>query len=74
MKEAEPVKAKVTRENLREALMLFKYLKPYRGKFILALVCIALSAFSTSAFPFLLGKMIDAAATGSFQSIAHDNE
>lgn len=74
MKEAEPVKAKVTRENLREALMLFTYLKPYRGKFILALVCIALSAFSTSAFPFLLGKMIDAAAPGSIQSIAHDNE
>ncbi len=65
MQKPEPVKAKINRENLREALILFRYLKPYRGKFILALICIALSAFSTSAFPFLLGKMIDAAAPGT---------
>jgi len=42
--------------------VLFSYLKPYRGKFILSLVFIALSAFTTSLFPLFLGKMIDAAA------------
>jgi ABC-type multidrug transport system fused ATPase/permease subunit len=62
---AEPIKAKITRENLKETLILFKYIKPFRGKFLLALLCIALSAFSTSAFPFLLGKMIDAASPGA---------
>jgi ABC-type multidrug transport system fused ATPase/permease subunit len=61
----EPVKAKINKENLRQALILFTYLKPYRGKFILGLVFIALSAFTTSLFPFFLGKMIDAASPGA---------
>jgi len=58
-------KAKVNKENLREALVLFSYLKPYRNKFILSLVFIALSAFTTSLFPLFLGKMIDAASPGA---------
>ncbi|MBP9883152.1 MAG: hypothetical protein KBF32_07105, partial [Chitinophagales bacterium] len=58
----EPTKAKINRETLGEALHLFSYLKPYRWKFILGLIFIALSAFSTSIFPFLIGKMIDAAS------------
>lgn len=66
---AEPVKAKINKENLRQALVLFKYLRPYRGKFILSLVFIALSAFSTALFPLFLGKMIDAAAPGSGAAI-----
>ncbi|WP_132053755.1 ABC transporter ATP-binding protein [Pseudocnuella soli] len=58
-------KVKISKERLREAMDLFAYLRPYRGKFILSLVFIALSAFSTSLFPFLLGKMIDAVAPGT---------
>lgn len=63
--ESESPKVKISKESLREAMVLFRYLKPYRNKFILALICIALSAFSTSIFPFLMGKMIDAAAPGT---------
>ncbi|HRC33078.1 MAG TPA: ABC transporter transmembrane domain-containing protein, partial [Bacteroidia bacterium] len=63
-KEESP-KVKISKESLREALILFTYIKPYRWKFILSLVFIALSAFTTSMFPFLLGKMIDAASPGS---------
>jgi ABC-type multidrug transport system fused ATPase/permease subunit len=62
---AEPEKVKISGESLREALILFTYLKPYRWKFILGLFFIALSAFSTSVFPFLIGKMIDAAVPGA---------
>jgi ABC-type multidrug transport system fused ATPase/permease subunit len=58
-------KAKISKESLRQALILFTYLKPYRGKFIWGLVFIAMSAFTTSLFPFLLGKMIDAASPGA---------
>lgn len=61
----EPQKVKITKESLREALILFTYLKPYRTRFIWSLIFIALSAFSTSLFPFLLGKMIDAASPGT---------
>jgi ABC-type multidrug transport system fused ATPase/permease subunit len=63
--EGKTPKAKINKENLRQALVLFKYLKPHRGKFILGLVFIALSAFTTSLFPLFLGKMIDAASPGS---------
>lgn len=65
----EPEKAKINKENLTEALALFAYLKPFRAKFILSLVFIALSALSTMIFPFLLGKMIDAAAPGAAASV-----
>jgi ABC-type multidrug transport system fused ATPase/permease subunit len=61
----ETPKVKINKESLKEALILFTYLKPYRTKFILSLVFIALSAFTTSMFPFFLGKMIDAAAPGA---------
>src|SRR5258705_409635 len=60
--EGKTQKAKISKENLKQALILFKYLKPHRGKFILGLVFIALTAFSTSLFPLFLGKMIDAAS------------
>ena len=58
-------KVKISKESLKQALVLFTYLKPYRTKFILSMVFIALSAFTTSLFPFFLGKMIDAASPGS---------
>ena len=61
----EPPKVKISKESLREALVLFAYIKPYRGKFILSLVFIALSAFTTSLFPLFLGKMIDAVSPGA---------
>jgi ABC-type multidrug transport system fused ATPase/permease subunit len=61
-KQGEPRKVKISKESLRQAFVLFSYLKPYRTKFILSLVFIALSAFTTSLFPLFLGKMIDAAS------------
>ena len=61
----EKPKVKVSKESLRQALILFSYLRPYRSKFILSLVFIALSAFTTSLFPLFLGKMIDAASPGA---------
>ncbi|MCG7855434.1 ATP-binding cassette domain-containing protein [Flavihumibacter sediminis] len=61
----ESPKAKINKENIRQAMVLFNYLRPYKGKFILSLVFIALSAFTTSLFPLFLGKMIDAAAPGT---------
>jgi ABC-type multidrug transport system fused ATPase/permease subunit len=65
LKEGKSPKAKINRENLRQALVLFKYVKPYRGKFMLGMVFIALTALSTSLFPLFLGKMIDAASPGA---------
>lgn len=55
-------KAKINKENLKEALSLFNYVKPYQSKFYWSLLFIALSAISTLTFPVLLGKMIDASS------------
>ncbi len=67
---SETPKVKISKESLRQALILFTYLKPYRGTFILSLVFIALSAFTTSLFPLFLGKMIDAATPAGTEHVA----
>ncbi len=57
----ESPKAKLTRESFREALLIFTYVKPYRGKFAAGLLFIALSALTTMSFPYLLKQLIDSA-------------
>ena len=52
-------KVKINKESIKEILFVFKYLKPYNSYFIGGLIFISLSAISTLAFPFLMGKMID---------------
>ncbi|THU38018.1 ATP-binding cassette domain-containing protein [Niastella caeni] len=54
-------KAKLTKENLKEALLIFSYLKPYRYTFITGLLFIALSSGTTMAFPYFLKRLIDSA-------------
>jgi ABC-type multidrug transport system fused ATPase/permease subunit len=56
-------KAKFNKENLRQALLIFRYVKPYRWKFAGGLLFIALSSLSTMAFPYLLKQLIDSANT-----------
>jgi ABC-type multidrug transport system fused ATPase/permease subunit len=53
-------KAKINKQSLSELKFVFRYLKPYRKYFFGGLFFISLSAFSTMAFPFLMGKMIGA--------------
>lgn len=54
-------KAKLTKENLKEALLIFSYVKPYRWTFITGLLFIALSSGTTMAFPYFLKRLIDSA-------------
>jgi ABC transporter fused permease/ATP-binding protein len=54
-------KAKLNKESLREALLIFSYVKPYRGRFILGLLFIGLSALTTMSFPYMLKQLIDSA-------------
>ena len=59
--EQETPKLAVTKENLRESLIIFQYVKPYRWVFITGLTFIALSSVTTMAFPFLLKKLLEGA-------------
>jgi len=54
-------KAKLDRESLRQALGLFRYLRPYRVRFGAALVSMFTGSLLALAFPFLAGSIIDAA-------------
>ncbi len=54
-------KAKLNKENLREAAVLFAYLKPYRGWLAAASVSMAIGGLLNLCFPFLAGSLMDAA-------------
>lgn len=59
--EEELPKVKISKESLKEGMLIFRYIKPYRGKFIGGLIFIALSSATTLTFPFFLKKLIDSA-------------
>ena len=54
-------KAKLDRESLRQALELFRYLRPYRRRFGAALAALFIGSLLTLAFPYLAGSIVDAA-------------
>ncbi|MEY2408303.1 MAG: hypothetical protein QOF48_973 [Verrucomicrobiota bacterium] len=54
-------KAKVDRESVRQALELFRYLRPYRGRFSAAMVSLFAGSLLSLAFPYLAGSIVDAA-------------
>lgn len=57
-------KTRLDRENLRQALQLLHYLKPYRRRFFSALVALFLSSLLSLAFPYLAGSIVDAGLIG----------
>ncbi|QNL47790.1 ATP-binding cassette domain-containing protein [Olivibacter sp. SDN3] len=54
-------KTKINRASLSNVGKFLRYLKPYRGKFLLGLFFLFLSSISLLAFPALMGSMVDAA-------------
>ncbi|WP_345115559.1 ABC transporter ATP-binding protein [Hymenobacter algoricola] len=54
-------KKKLTKESFRQGLRIFRYVLPYRAKFIVGMVLLALSSATVMAFPWIIGKLTDAA-------------
>ena len=54
-------KAKVNKESLQRSLRIFKFVLPYRAKFAVGLLMLLLSSSTFMVFPWLAGKLIDAA-------------
>lgn len=52
----------LNKSNLKRATFIFKYLLPYRYRFIAALVLLSLGSLLSLAFPYLFGELIDLAA------------
>jgi ABC-type multidrug transport system fused ATPase/permease subunit len=63
-------KLAVNKENLKQALIIFKYVKPYKWIFITGLLFIALSSVTTMAFPYLLKILLENAEKISAGAIA----
>lgn len=58
-------KTKVTKESFKEALKIFKYIRPYRGQFIWGMFLLFLSSLVFMIFPALIGQMVDIAQGNS---------
>ncbi len=54
-------KAKLDRESLRQAVELFRYLRPYRVRFGAALASLFMGSLLSLTFPYLAGSIIDTA-------------
>ena len=55
-------KKKITGENIKkEFSYIFKFVRPYNAHFIAGLICLVLSSLATLTFPYLSGKLVDAA-------------
>ena len=53
-------KKKITKDGLKKALFVFKYILPYKSYFIAGLLFLILSSVTTMVFPFATGKLVDA--------------
>lgn len=66
MAEKKKEKRKLSKGALKKTLRLYKYVKPYRGEFLLGLVFLVLSSAANLAFPKYLGDLVDASNSDKF--------
>jgi len=62
-------KKRINKATLKKSLRLFKYVKPYLGTFSIGMVFLFLSSGASMVFPFLTGKLIDAAYSDFIEKI-----
>lgn len=58
--------AKLSKAALRKFFRVFRYMRAQRGLFALGMGCLLLTSLLSAAFPWLIGKLIDAKATTTF--------
>ncbi|MGI4885212.1 MAG: ABC transporter ATP-binding protein [Janthinobacterium lividum] len=58
---ADAPKPKVTKESFKRSLRIFRFVLPYRTKFIVGLLMLIFSSSTFMAFPWVAGKLVDAA-------------
>ena len=59
--DAAAAKPKVSREQLRDALKIFAFIRPYKWSLVVGMVLLSLSSLVFMAFPYLIGEMVNAA-------------
>ncbi|MCC2548143.1 ABC transporter ATP-binding protein/permease [Hymenobacter sp. BT175] len=63
--EPDAPKKKITKESFQQGLRIFRFVLPYRAKFIVGLLLLFLSSATFMAFPWVAGKLVDAATAAS---------
>ncbi|MBS1570513.1 MAG: ATP-binding cassette domain-containing protein [Bacteroidetes bacterium] len=58
--------AKLSKAALRKFFRVFRYMRNQRGLFALGMGCLLVTSLLSAAFPWLIGKLIDAKATTTF--------
>jgi ABC transporter fused permease/ATP-binding protein len=69
---ADMPKAKLSADNIRQSLFIFRYIKPYRIKFIAALLFLSLGSAMSLAYPYLFGQLMDIAAGNETKYFGQD--
>jgi ATP-binding cassette subfamily B protein len=69
---AEITKQRLSIESWQHIKQLYAYIKPYRLKFLLGLLCLFASSIISLLFPFVAGRLIDAASANKSSSF-HDD-
>ena len=54
-------KPKITRENLKSSLYVFKYIRPYMSYFMIGILCLVIGSLAFMAFPGAAGEMANMA-------------
>ena len=55
-------KRALNKKNFKKLIGVFSFVTPYKGKFILGMICLLFSSTILMAFPYLLGKLVDIAS------------
>ena len=55
-------KRRLNKENLKKLRGIFRYLRPYIGKFILGMIFLTISSLTLLSFPYFIGILVDAAS------------
>ena len=55
-------KRALNKKNFKKLIGVFSFVTPYKGKFILGMICLLFSSTILMSFPYLLGKLVDIAS------------
>ncbi len=64
---AKEVKRKVSGDEIKNALSIYRFILPYKWQFIIGLVCLVVSTSVVAIIPVGFGKLIDAATLNSMK-------
>ncbi|WP_114781762.1 ABC transporter ATP-binding protein [Botryobacter ruber] len=64
---------RITKESFKRGLRVFRYVLPYKYKFIIGLIFLTFSSLTFMGFPYLVGKLFDTSASDSARAFENIN-